>query len=434
MGKKKRDLRKKREEKKQKRKKGIFESGQKIYYQFVETGPSVEQMLNNPMMMLFLQHGKVKELIEEFANKLPHPCSNNHRTNIEMLRMTLFMIMGGYSSPEDFNAKVSGSERNHYNIKIGVTTYYDWLERIKECEQVLNKFVERTATLFLSEQKSASRGIVVDIDASYKDSKIGWCKRNYKGDHSFRLLFTHVSREKTGAKAILKVDVDPGNISPATGIYETLRNINERHRLSLFRSDSAAYNTNVTNYLDSKGIDWMIGADLDSAVTETIGCINNYEPYFKEDVKTNDKVGSTGHAMGKSDKGFVVLNKRVKLSSLSEQVSFMEVMGEKYKNLPIAVSSGYVQGRTLSETRHDYECRGGQESMIANFKHFYDVKAKESIEKTKVWINLLASAYNLSLYFLRKEAQKKTMKLPDILEPPSLLFLGELLRQEEKSF
>jgi hypothetical protein len=37
--------------------------------------------------------------------------------------------------------------------------------------------------------------------------------------------------------------------------------------------------------------------------------------------------------------------------------------------------------------------------MIANFKHFYDVKAKESIEKTKVWINLLAAAYNLSLYF-----------------------------------
>ena len=94
MGKKKRDLRKKREEKKQKRKKGIFESGQKIYYQFVETGPSVEQMLNNPMMMLFLQNGKVKELIEEFANKLPQPCSNNHRTNVEMLRMTLFMLMG----------------------------------------------------------------------------------------------------------------------------------------------------------------------------------------------------------------------------------------------------------------------------------------------------------------------------------------------------
>jgi hypothetical protein len=38
-GKEKRDLRKKREEKKQKRKKGIFESGQKIYYQFAETGP-----------------------------------------------------------------------------------------------------------------------------------------------------------------------------------------------------------------------------------------------------------------------------------------------------------------------------------------------------------------------------------------------------------
>ncbi|MDO9576401.1 MAG: transposase [Candidatus Cloacimonadales bacterium] len=445
-------LRKKKEERKKKRKSpvrgttpaggGVLSGEKKFYYQFIESGPNVEQMLNIPMMMLFLQHGKVKELIEELAMALPQSGSNNYRSNLEMLRLTLFMIMGGYGSPEDFNAKVAETEREHYRINIGVSTFYDWLERIKGYEKILSKFVEKTAKLFLTwrtcppyysgRRKGSGSKMVVDIDASYRESKILWCRRNYKGDHSFRLLFTHVSSEKTGAKAILKVDVDPGNVNPATGIAETLKQINMRHDIGLFRSDSAAYNTNVTNYLDLHGIDWMIGADLDSAVLDTIGCITNYEPYYKEDVKTDDMVGSTGHAMNKSGEGFMILNKRVPLASISRQVSFFEILGEKYKNISIAVSSGYMKEKSLSEIRHDYECRGGQESMIANFKQFYDVKAKESLEKTKVWINLLAIGYNLSLYFLRKDAQKKNREAAGYFRTAVTSLCGRIIKTGRK--
>jgi hypothetical protein len=417
---------KKNERKKKKRKEKIqLEGKRKIEIELVEATPE-ESMLMQPGLWTFLSTKETKKLLKTLACELPESRSNNHKDNYEMLRLSIFMIMGGFSSPEDFIEKTSKFERAAYGIEIGVSTFYDWLERIKDSGDVFESAVTEAAKLYLRHQNKDKKSLVIDIDASYRESKTLWCNWDYKGDHSFRIMFTHASKEKRGAKAILKVSVDPGNTPPQKDLPEIVEELAEKYALDFIRMDSAGYNHKITNLLDKKGVPWLIGGDRDESTLATIGTINpkSFTKYTTNDgIVSDDLIAMTGHAMNKSDQGFALVVKKALISSKNAvQSTLFDMTGTTYKILPLAVSSKLAEGKTAEELRQLYELRGGQEASISQFKQLYEVKAKESREKTEVWVRLLALSYNLSLYFMRNYAQKKTLTLPDIFTPAYRLF------------
>lgn len=417
---------KKSEQKKRKRKKKIqLEGKRKIEIELVEATPE-ESMLMQPGLWTFLSTKETKKLLKTLARELPKSRSNNHKDHYEMLRLSIFMVMGGFSSPEDFMEKTSEFERAAYGIEIGVNTFYDWLERIKDSGDVFERAVTESAGMYLRHQQKDKKSLVIDIDASYRESKTSWCNRDYKGDHSFRIMFTHASKEKRGAKAIFKVSVDPGNTSPQTDLPEIVEELAGKHPIDFVRMDSAGYNHKITNLLDKKGIPWLIGGDRDESTLATIGTIDpeSFKKYTTNDgIVSDDLIAMTGHAMNKSDQGFaLVVKKALRSSKNAVQSTLFDMTGNTYKTLPIAVSSKLAEDKTAEELRQLYELRGGQEASISQFKQMYEVKAKESREKTEVWVRLLALAYNLSLYFMRNYAQKKTLTLPDIFTPTYRLY------------
>jgi len=71
-------------------------------------------------------------------------------------------------------------------------------------------------------------------------------------------------------------------------------------KIKAFRSDSAAYQADVINYCQSKGIKFAIGADLDKAVVRGIREIReeDWKPY------QNGYIGETVHCMNRTDEAF----------------------------------------------------------------------------------------------------------------------------------
>ncbi|MBW2136781.1 MAG: hypothetical protein JRH06_04405 [Deltaproteobacteria bacterium] len=67
-----------------------------------------------------------------------------------------------------------------------------------------------------------------------------------------------------------------------------------------FRSDSAAYQAEVINYCQSKGIKFAIGGDVDKAVVKGIREIREEEwkPY------QNGYIAETGHCMNGTDEAY----------------------------------------------------------------------------------------------------------------------------------
>lgn len=104
----------------------------------------------------------------------------------------------------------------------------------------------------------------------------------------------------------------PGNASPQVGIEEAIGHpldlVEEQGRtLTYFRSDSAAYQSDVINLLDGEEIGYAITADRDEAVRKAAQAIpeGSWEVLLDRDgFKTGREVSETVHTMNDSDHAF----------------------------------------------------------------------------------------------------------------------------------
>jgi hypothetical protein len=95
-----------------------------------------------------------------------------------------------------------------------------------------------------------------------------------------------------------------GNVAPAARnlafIKHCLRQLPKGKRITALRSDSAAYQADIINYCEQKGIQFAIGADLDEAVVGVIRAIpeKEWKPY------KNGYIAETIHSMEKTETAF----------------------------------------------------------------------------------------------------------------------------------
>jgi len=391
-----------------------------------EEGDMNKMSLPMPTLWLFLNEKKVEKLLRTFADSLPKSKSNHSHNNIKFVKMAMFLALGGISSPNHFSDIVVDQMRDFYGVKISKSAFYNWFDRMEEHLSQFEKAVEKSAELYIASLKSDQKGLVVDIDATYRKSDADWATMDYKGDISFRIMMMHVGKEERGAKAIFRAKVDPGNISPRTDIYPMTQHVISQHDIALFRSDSAAYNHKLLDLLTTHDIPFLVGAPHDESVLGTLGCIKEkaYIRYHNNNgIVTGEDVATIGHAMNKTKHGFSLVNKRKprqrKIDKELEQTGQEALFGtgKEYNHYTIAVAPSLAKEYDAENLRQRYELRGGQEYIIGTFKQLYRPKARETHAKTALWTQILAIAYNLGLYFLEHYSDKKkpqVRKLPTI--------------------
>ena len=149
--------------------------------------------------------------------------------------------------------------------------------------------------------------LTYDNDATYFDSEKDSANYSYQKRKQFSGLIG--SFEELGM--INTVDFRRGNVSPQTGILNQLKKATAqakaaKKRIGTFRSDSAAYRTDIMTYCDKNGIDYFISGDKDEAVKKQIAKIKErdwkmWEDKYAKNVDT--KWAETRHKMYK---GFTV--------------------------------------------------------------------------------------------------------------------------------
>ena len=149
--------------------------------------------------------------------------------------------------------------------------------------------------------------LTYDNDATYFDSEKDSANYSYQKRKQFSGLIG--SFEELGM--INTVDFRRGNVSPQTGILNQLKKATAqakaaKKRIGTFRSDSAAYRTDIMTYCDKNGIDYFISGDKDEAVKKQIARIKERDWKMLEDKYAKNVDTKWAETRHKMYKGFTV--------------------------------------------------------------------------------------------------------------------------------
>jgi hypothetical protein len=106
-------------------------------------------------------------------------------------------------------------------------------------------------------------------------------KMTCKGFTGYMPIVGHIAENGL----VLGDEFREGNMAPAARnlefIKHCIRQMPTGKKITSLRSDSAAYQAEIINYCENHGIDFAIGADLDSAVLTAIKAIPecDWHPY-----------------------------------------------------------------------------------------------------------------------------------------------------------
>ena len=149
-------------------------------------------------------------------------------------------------------------------------------------------------------KREKAKGYTLDIDATAIESEKESAKVTYKGFRGYMPIVGHLAENGL----VVGDEFREGNDSPGSRNLEFLKycegQMPKGKKIKAFRSDSAAYQADVINYCQSKGIKFAIGADLDKAVVRGIREIREEEwkPY------QNGYIAETVHCMNRTDEAF----------------------------------------------------------------------------------------------------------------------------------
>jgi hypothetical protein len=143
-------------------------------------------------------------------------------------------------------------------------------------------------------------GYTLDIDATGIEAEKHSAKMTYKGSKGYMPIVGHLAENGL----VLGDECREGNEPPSARnlafIKHCARQMLKGKRIAAFSSDSAAYQAEIINYCEQKGIQFAIGADLDEAVLGAIRAIP------KKDWKSynSGSIAETIHSMEKTEEAF----------------------------------------------------------------------------------------------------------------------------------
>lgn len=161
------------------------------------------------------------------------------------------------------------------------------------------------------------KGYTLDIDATGIEAEKESAKMTYKGYKGYMPIVGHLAENGL----LIGDEFREGNASPAARNLEFMkyckRQLPKGKTIKAFRADSAAYQANIINHCNDKGITYAIGAALDEAVVRQIKNIgsNDWHKY------QNGFIAETVHCMNKTKQAFrLVVIKRPVQGNLFEPI------------------------------------------------------------------------------------------------------------------
>ena len=149
----------------------------------------------------------------------------------------------------------------------------------------------------------------LDVDAMQIEGEKQEAKWTYQGVKGYLPMLGFLFE----TPICLSEEFREGNVSPGAGQLSFYRECKQRmppgKRIAYYRADSASYQAELINALESDGVIWAITGDQDHAVKEAIGSIPEAE--WNEPTRgCGYEVAETVHAMARTPQAFRLIVKR----------------------------------------------------------------------------------------------------------------------------
>jgi len=188
---------------------------------------------------------------------------------------------------------------------ISADTLLRFMGKKRTGEQLI-KSIHDSAQIALSRYSGSE--LTYDNDATYFNSNKNCATYSYKKEKQMSGLLGYIA-ELNGI--CITAQYRPGNVSPATGILDDLKQARllckkSGKRLTRFRSDSAAHNFDIFKYCDTHDIKYFVTLDKNSVTKREVNALarNRWKPLpEKEGVEWAEYT----HAMNRGKKNGVAM-------------------------------------------------------------------------------------------------------------------------------
>jgi len=260
------------------------------------------------------------KLLKSVDSYLPKPKSGAGYKPSEYIFPLILMLNGGGRSLED-TRQIRDDEAMREILPLkripSTDAIGDWLRRIgqngglKGLEKLNREIIKQGM------KYDGIKGYTLDIDATGIVAEKESAKMTYKGFKGYMPIVGHIAENGL----IIGDEFREGNDAPAARNLEFIkhceRQVAKGKRIKALRSDSAAYQADIINYCESRGIKFAIGADLDEAVLKTIRAIpdKDWSSY------KSGYIADTVHSMNKTKEAFrlIVIRRPYQRNIFSEQ-------------------------------------------------------------------------------------------------------------------
>ena len=224
----------------------------------------------------------------------------------------LLMYVGGgkrISDIREIQQEPIYKELQLWNKNYTYDALLKWLKRKSDLSHLFCKMM----TPLLQKALDSSLSYTLDIDAYFLESEKFSSKIGHKGK-GFYPLASHMNGY------LVDLELRTGNESPAKGLIDAVERISNRltkEQISILRSDSAGYQSEIFNFCEKKGWKFVIAARKDASVIATLNQIPE-EDWINYDEE--HQIASTIHSMEDSLSSF----RLVALRKKKMQMSFMQ--------------------------------------------------------------------------------------------------------------
>jgi len=359
----------------------------------------ISNELLTPRAGLILAHEfhlglKIDRLID---NHLPVPGSGRGHKPSDFVMPLILTLQGGGTNLDDIKVIAEDKAlRNAAQIRHvpASCTFGDWLRRTGASRKAMKGLSESRKELtrvMLSRGKTTE--FTLDADTTIIEADKGDATEAYEGTVGYQPIIGFLFENKW----IISEEFRTGSASPAGGMKEFIKNCEvqmpEGTRIARFRSDSAAYNHEVSDYCDENHIEYVIGADKDAAVQMLYESIPSHAwvRYIAPNSRKEREVAETVHSFNKGKGSFRIIF-----------VRDVEAQGELFSEClrrRAVITNIPMEKMNAADVVNCYNQRGTAENFIKELKYGVGMRSVPcgQFEANAAFFRIGTIAYDLFL-------------------------------------
>lgn len=371
---------------------------------------SSDTLTSKSGLSIFYEAALALGVPKAIKSNLPKPKSNRGLKPTEYVMPLALMFCGGGRTMEDIREieldqglrKICGLTKIPGADAIG-----EWIRKAEHLAG-LKKVNELNCLEIVL--RSDKNNFTLDTDATLIETQKACAEMNYKGFTAFSVLLSFLA----DLDLCVCADYRNGAAHAGTGTKEQIEYTDDLlkssgKKLKYFRSDSAAYNSDVFNACADREVVFTITADQDSSVKKAIAGIKGTAWQKLRDENGQDtgrEYATAVHCMEKTKEAFTLIIQRYK----DPQLKLFEK--NRYCYYVIATNDYERQSNVVIRFHNK---RGNAENYNKEIKSGFgmDYAPSQELKANAVYFEIGILAYNLTIavkkLFLEEKWAKKTI-------------------------